>query len=223
MEHFDERIAPLLRDKAMAGQTPVKSARDSLSMVMIGAALRCTPPSASVLNDGVASSVSAIRQQLSSLCHPTTKASTSAVVVDDNERLRARVHVQSSMIATSNKEIALLKARIICCERRASGHEKKIAEQGRAIDEQKRKLDEFVRKFGELSRKMLQYDSTLTDLSTEVRASSSTASAPGVSQESTVTVDSTIRKSRKRVASPTPTASVADVKRKRGRPRKFDQ
>ncbi len=71
---------------------------------------------------------------------------------------------------------------------------------------------------------MLQYDSTLTDLSTEVRASSSstatTASALGASQESTVAVDSIIRKSRKRVASPTP---VADVKRKRGRPRKLNQ
>ena len=37
MEHFDEQIAPGLRDRAIDGCSIPKNARDSLSMVMIGA------------------------------------------------------------------------------------------------------------------------------------------------------------------------------------------
>jgi F-box protein 28 len=151
MEHFDEKMAPVLRDRALSGCSPVKNARDSLSMVMIGA-LRCNAASP-ITPASLSSSLSACSSM--SLLPTISKqqpssSSTASEAAGETERLRARVKVQGTQLVQMKKEMTAVKCRLARSERQTSTLEKKVGDQSRVMDDQKRKLDEFARKFNEV-------------------------------------------------------------------------
>uniref|UniRef100_A0A914W8A5 F-box domain-containing protein n=1 Tax=Plectus sambesii TaxID=2011161 RepID=A0A914W8A5_9BILA len=101
MEHFDEKMAPFLRDRALSGCSPVKNARDSLSMVMIGA-MRCNASapmsSSSLLPPTLPSSSSGSLLPSCSSINPAPSSLTAGDVDGRTERLHARVKISRKML-----------------------------------------------------------------------------------------------------------------------------
>uniref|UniRef100_T1J956 F-box domain-containing protein n=1 Tax=Strigamia maritima TaxID=126957 RepID=T1J956_STRMM len=142
MEHFDEKIVPIIKQKMIHGNVPTR-----LSIPTPGH-FSLSGPSTLVNSPRTFPLPRTIRQDLFKLQQSTKQT--------------------NSSLLNLKKEVLEQKAKITEHKKKISDSEKQILEQTRIISEQNAKMTEQESKLNEMNRKILEYDQKFSDLMAEL-------------------------------------------------------